>query len=88
MVRPCQADAIGQWVDGKVTHKPWKSTYTYIKVGDTRYTVMENVVVRQVYKKNGAEYKKYIPLKQIRTGNEVLMLVEGNRVYQIEKLQL
>ena len=81
------ADAIGKWVDGKVTRAPWKGAYTHIQVDDTRYTVMEHVVVRQVYTENGAEYKKYIPLKQVRVGNTVLMQVEGNRVYQIEKVK-
>ncbi|MFV0438916.1 MAG: hypothetical protein ACK5PS_16170 [Desulfopila sp.] len=83
----CHADAIGQWVKGKVTRAPWRGTYTYIVVGTTRYTIMENAVVRLVYTENGAEGKEYIPLEKIRNGNEVLMQVEGNRVYQIEKMK-
>ncbi|PIE57444.1 MAG: hypothetical protein CSA33_08140 [Desulfobulbus propionicus] len=81
----CQADAIGKWVDGIVTRKPWKGKRTYIMVDETRYTIMDDVILRRVYEEDAAVYKEYITLKDLHQGSRVLMMAEGNRVYQIEQ---
>lgn len=82
-----QIFAIGQWVKGTVTKSPWHGTYTYLSMDDVKYTIMKDVKIMVVYKKNGAEYKDKIQLSAIYKGDSLLIQVEGNRIYQIEKIR-
>lgn len=85
----CQfAYAIGVWVPGKVTAPPWNErNYSYIVVDNVKYTIMKEAVANMVYEKNGSIYKPYHKTEKIRRGDIVQVLVEGNRIYQIEILR-
>lgn len=85
----CQvAYAIGVWVPGKVTTPPWiAKNYSYMAVGNVRYTIMKEAVANIVYEKKGSIYKDYHKIEDIRQGDNVQILVEGNRIYQIEILR-
>jgi len=79
--------AIGKWIKGTVTRAPWKGGYLYIKIDNVRYTIMKNADAVYVYSKNGAAYKDNIQISSIRRGDILLAKVEGNRIYQIEKIR-
>lgn len=82
------AAAIGQWVGGKVTKVPWQENgYTYIQIGEVRYTVMKDVKLEFAYKANNMTVKEAIKLSNLRQGDSLIALAEGNRIYQIEKQQ-
>jgi hypothetical protein len=85
----CQlAYAIGVWVPGKVTEPPWNAqNYSYMVVGDVKYTIMKDTVSQIVFEKEGSIYKDYYKIEDIRRGDNVQVLVEGNRIYQIQILR-
>ena len=82
------AAAIGMWVGGTVTKAPWQENgYTYIQIGEVRYTIMKEVKLIFAYKVNSMTVKEPIKLSNLRQGDSLLALAEGNRIYQIEKQQ-
>jgi hypothetical protein len=81
------AFAIGKWRKGTVTQEPWTGDYTFVKIDDVKYTIMDKVKVSFVYEKNGAQYKDKISVSSIHMGDAVVVKVEGNRIYQIEKIR-
>ncbi len=81
------AFAIGTWLKGTVTRGPWTSKYSFIKIDNVKYTIMKNSEAVYVYTKNGAQYKDTMPISSIRQGDTLLVKVEGNRIYQIEKIR-
>ena len=82
------AAAIGAWVGGKVTKVPWQENgYTYIQIGEVRYTIMKDVKLEFAYKANNMTVKEPIKLSSLRQGDAIVALAEGNRIYQIEKQQ-
>lgn len=85
LLSPLPSHALGRWIGGNITQVPWKSTYQYIKVNDVKYTIMKDIPVLEVYKKDGTINKKEISLSKLKNGDKVLLLVEGNRIYNIEK---
>lgn len=80
------ASAIGKWQKGIVNLPPYHNTYTYIIIDHIKYTVMPEVKVVDVYKKNGSEYQDVVSLESIYKGAVLLFKVEGNRIYQIQIL--
>ena len=81
------AFAIGKWREGVVTKKPWNGQYKFVKIDNVRYTIMKDAKVRLVYEKNGAQYKDKINVSSIRRSDTLVIMVEGNRIYQIEKIR-
>jgi len=81
------AFAIGKWLRGTVTKGPWTSKYSYIEIDNVRYTIMKNADAVYVYTSNGAQYKNSMLVSSIRRGDTLLVKVEGNRIYQIEKIR-
>jgi hypothetical protein len=81
------AFAIGKWLKGTVTERPWTSDYSYIKIDNVTYTIMESTKAVYVYTSNGAQYKNSMLVSSIRRGDTLLVKVEGNRIYQIEKIR-
>ncbi len=82
------AFAVGFWVPGKVTRAPWyDNNYRYMVVGNVKYTIMKEAVAREVIQKKDVVYKPGIDIGDIRRGDEVQVMAEGNRIYQIEILR-
>lgn len=81
------AFAIGKWLKGTVTKGPWTSKYSYIKIDNVKYTIMKSTKAVYVYTSNGAQYKNSMLVSSIRRGDTLLVKVEGNRIYQIEKIR-
>ncbi len=81
------AFAIGMWVPGNVAKSPWYSDFHYMVVDKVKYIIMEEAFAREVVEKNGVVDKSVIDIKDIRLGDKVLILAEGNRIYQIEILR-
>lgn len=82
------AYAIGFWINGEVEKAPYhEDGFRSIQVDQIMYTVMEQAKIQKITRQDGAEYKTRIDIDAIRKGDEVLIQVEGNRIYQIEVFQ-
>ena len=79
------SDAIGTWKKGMVTKAPWDDKYSRVEINDVIYTLMRGIKISEVYHKDDSIYKDLIPVYQLNLGSRVTFMVEGNRIYQIEK---
>ena len=78
--------AIGAWQVGMVTQSPWKEQgYQHVKIDQVKYTIMPGAKCEFAYIANGATQKEPQDIMNLRIGDKVTMMVEGNRIYQIEK---
>ena len=70
--------------EGTVTKKPWQEHLMKIEVDGTSYTLMPKTDIRLQYKTKRDSYnEKSIGLNQIRKGQNIIMRIQGNRIYQI-----
>jgi hypothetical protein len=80
--------AVGNyWIKGAVTKSPWTEKYTYIQLDNVQYTIMKDTPAVSVYTRNGITSKDIIKISSIQRGDTLLINIEGNRIYQIEKLR-
>ena len=83
------AYGIGFWISGEVEKAPYhEDGFRFMQVDQIRYTVMEHAKIQKITRQDGAEYRTVIEIDAIRKGDEVLIQVEGNRIYQLEVLRL
>ena len=81
-----QAVAIGVWQSGKITQSPWKEQgYQQVKIDQVQYTIMPGTKCEFSFIANGATQKAPQDIDGLRKGDTVAVMVEGNRIYQIEK---
>ncbi len=81
-----EALAIGVWRGGLVTQQVWtERNLRRIVIDDVRYTIMPDAIIQYAYKSEGATYKKPLDASALRKGDEVIVRVEGNRIYEIER---
>lgn len=81
-----EAAAIGEWLNGKVTQSPWNGEgYQYIQIDKVRYTIMPGAKCQYLYKVDGATEKAPQNIGSLRVGDSLAVMIEGNRIYQIEK---
>jgi hypothetical protein len=84
---PVSVFAIGKWIQGTVTTKPWSGEYTHIRINDIKYTIMPETRAVFTYQSDSAEYREPMEISAIEAGDTLLVMVEGNRIYQIEKIR-
>jgi hypothetical protein len=81
-----EAAAIGEWLNGKVTKSPWNEQgYQFIQINNVRHTIMPGAKCQYLYTVNGATQKAPQNIGSLRVGDSLAVMVEGNRIYQIEK---
>lgn len=81
-----EALAIGVWLTGKVTQSPWRGQeYQYIQIDNVRYTIMPEAKCQYIYQANGATQKAPQNIESLHAGDTLAVMIEGNRIYQIEK---
>lgn len=73
------------WVTGLVTKSPWVEKYRHIEVNGIKYTLMpENVKIARHYQVSPGMWKeRQVSFDSIRKGREIMIEVEGHRIYQI-----
>lgn len=77
---------IGVWHTGRVTQSPWSEQgYQHIKIDQVKYTIMPGTKCEYIYLVEETAQKAPQDIGGLRAGDKVTVMVEGNRIYQIEK---
>ena len=79
------AQAIGVWVEGRVTKNPYfEGEFQYLEVDRLRYLLMPEVPVLQwTMDRKGIGHEDPTAMSNVRTGKRVNVKVQGYRIYRI-----
>ncbi len=81
------AFAIGKWNKGVVNAAPWKERFTYIKIDNTKYTIMKGAKIVYVYKNDRDQHEGPLTVASLHKGDLLVFLAEGNRIYLIKRIR-
>jgi len=70
------------WVSGMVTKKPWTGKYQYIEVNKVRYTFMPEIFKITAPRRILSRSDKQM-IDGIEKGQNILIRVQGHRIYEI-----
>ena len=72
------------WHQGTVTKAPWLERYHYIEIDNKVYTFMPEATLTLRKKNRHGDYdQKYVQWQQIKKGQNVLIDIQGRRIYQL-----
>ena len=76
--------ASSQWISGKVERVETQGKHTYIRMNGIQYRLMPQVAIaRRVFRNKGAYDEVPAGIQDLRQDREVMLRVQGFRVYQI-----
>ncbi len=76
------------WWDGTVTRPAWKDKAAHLEVNNVVFTIMKDATFYAVTKKsNGVMEQKAIRLGDIRSGDKVMIRIQGHRIYEVQVLK-
>lgn len=79
---PAMADPI--WLEGTVTEAPSKGQFRYLGVNNVKFTLSSQATIyERITDASGISQENPIDFKRIKVGQNVLLLHEGIRIFQI-----
>lgn len=76
------------WIQGTVTKSSWQERYHYIEIDNKLYTFMPEATLTLRKKNSHGDYdQKYVQFHQIKKGQNVLIDIQGRRIYQLTILK-
>lgn len=76
------------WIEGIVTQGPWTEQYRHIEVNGVKFTLMSDATIYERSKDPYGGFREDpLPFNQIYTGQKLLILIQGHRIYQIVVLR-
>jgi len=74
----------GQYIEGTVKKRPYRSDYLRMKVDRVTYIIMKDCkVFKGIHTSSGSFQRSVITFSDIRNGDKVSMRVNGNRIFLI-----
>ncbi len=72
------------WHKGTVTKAPWQKQYRHIMIDNKLYTFMPDATLHLRMKNRRGDFnEKKLHWLQIREGQELLIKIQGHRIYQL-----
>jgi len=86
---PIAVNAQAIWHEGAITKAPWKDTRIHVGIDNVEYTFISEGIhmSRNVEVKRGMYTEEPVGLKDLASGQRVMIRAQGHRIYEIHVME-